>query len=245
MLRIICCLFAVSFSTNSFANDDQEPIRLEVGEQKTLDVGEYTRLAIGQPHVAGVSAAKEPGQLTVIGRSAGKTTLLVWQKGKERVPYLIHVRGEKKAEAQPTQTQLHLGRGAQTVLTIPNVTRIAIGDPEIADVKVLGNSEVLVIANSEGRTTMMIWRGKERLEYEISVLGSAATMPEITLRVGERRHLDFANMSKVGMPNRAIADVELGSKQTLTLIGKAEGETSIRALDWNNAEFEYKVTVTR
>lgn len=235
---------------------DPAPIRLKQGEEKVLDVGDYTRLAIGAPEVVAVTASREGGQLTVVGRSVGKTTLLVWQKKGGRVTYLIDVRSDGRPEpkpdpvvAAPRPTELPMFQGEQKVLSFPGVSRIAVGDPEIADVKTVGDGELLISAVSEGRTTMMVWRGGgERLEYEIAVRpnGSAnASLPVVTLRIGERRTLDFANASKIGVPDRSIVEVELGERKTVTLVGKAEGETTLPMWSQEQVRVDYRVIVTR
>lgn len=235
---------------------DPAPIRLKQGEEKVLDVGDYTRLAIGAPEVVAVTANTAGGQLTVVGRGVGKTTLLVWRKKGGRVTYLVDVRSDGRPEtkpdpviAPPRTTELPMFQGEQKVLTFPGLSRIAVGDPKIADVKATADGELLISAVSEGRTTMMIWRDRfERLEYEIAVRpnGSAnASLPVVTLRIGERRKLDFANASKIGVPDRAIVEVELGERKTVTLLGKAEGETTFPMWSEEQVRVDYRVIVTR
>jgi len=65
---------------------------------------------------------------------------------------------------------LNLGIGAQKVLTVPGLSRIAVGDPSVADVKTIGNNQVLVIGAGEGKTTLLIWQGGgRRKSYAVSV----------------------------------------------------------------------------
>lgn len=66
---------------------------------------------------------------------------------------------------------IHLGTGVQRPLTVPGtIQRIAVGNPEVADVKPLGSSEVLITGVNEGRTTLLIWRhGEPRLSYILDV----------------------------------------------------------------------------
>jgi len=75
--------------------------------------------------------------------------------------------------AMPARAQdqtITLGVGTQKVIQVPGVQRIAVGDQEIADVKVLGTNEILIIGVAEGRTTLLVWRGGgDRLSYLISV----------------------------------------------------------------------------
>lgn len=232
-----------------------EAIRLRAGEEKTVDVGAYSRLAIGQPEVAFVKASKEPGKLTVIGRNAGKTTLQVWRKGEGRISYLVTVHGgDAQASTppapQPTaQTKVPLFVGEQRALAVTDVSRIALGDPEIAEVRVEKSGELVMTGRSEGATSLIVWPKKgERQEYELSVRSTTLaneSSPVIKLQVGERRTLDFAKASKIGVPDEAIADVELGEKQTLTLVGKAPGETLLPVWPDAHSRMDLRVVVSQ
>lgn len=76
----------------------------------------------------------------------------------------------RPAAAQQEQV-IHLGTGVQRPLSVPGtIQRIAVGNPEVADVNPLGSSEVLITGVNEGRTTLLIWRrGEPRLSYIIDV----------------------------------------------------------------------------
>src|SRR5438067_2351322 len=49
--------------------------------------------------------------------------------------------------------------GQQRVISAPGVTRIAVANPNVADVKVTGPGEVLITAVGDGTTELTIWRG--------------------------------------------------------------------------------------
>src|SRR5690606_12934762 len=64
--------------------------------------------------------------------------------------------GPRSAAAESV---IHLGVGTQKVLKIRGgIQRIAVGNPEIADVRPLGDGEILVVGVREGRTTLLVWR---------------------------------------------------------------------------------------
>lgn len=74
--------------------------------------------------------------------------------------------------AQSQEQTITLGVGQQRVLQIEGggIQRVAVGDTEVADVKTIGTSEVLILGVAEGRTTLLIWRqGDRRVSYMISV----------------------------------------------------------------------------
>jgi pilus assembly protein CpaC len=65
---------------------------------------------------------------------------------------------------------INLGVGAQKVLTIPGVTRVAVGSQDVAEVKAIGNNQILVTGTGEGRTTLVIWKGSgQRVTYVVIV----------------------------------------------------------------------------
>jgi pilus assembly protein CpaC len=74
------------------------------------------------------------------------------------------------AYSQDDSSTIALGMGTQKVINVPGIARIAIGDPSVADVKPLGSSQVLIVGQAEGRTTLLIWKSNgSRLSYLISV----------------------------------------------------------------------------
>lgn len=225
-----------------------ELIHVEMGASKTIDVGEYSRLAISHPTVAAVTASEQPGHLTISGRVAGKTTLLVWQKKGGRVPYLIEVANKAASRNGPTTaTGVSLLQAERKVLSLPPIKRIAIGDPSIADARLLGKSELEVVGNSSGATTLLIWlEDDKRLEYELRVDGSNnVTRPAVTVRVGGKQHLEFNNVRRIALADPEVAHVELGARQSLDIVGKREGKTTL--IVWygdDTTRFDYEVTVT-
>ncbi|MBI3185095.1 MAG: pilus assembly protein N-terminal domain-containing protein [Myxococcales bacterium] len=73
------------------------------------------------------------------------------------------------AAAQEGST-ISLGVGTQKVITVPGINRIAVGDPSVADVKTLGNNQVLILGAGEGKTTLLIWKTSgQRVSYLVSV----------------------------------------------------------------------------
>ncbi len=95
--------------------------------------------------------------------------------------------------------------GQQRVLTVRGVQRIAIGDPEVADVKALpGQNQILITGVGEGNTTLLIWRANgQRSSYLIKVTKVAVSeiirevkeligdIEGVTIRtVGDRVFLD-------------------------------------------------------
>ncbi|MFE8597621.1 pilus assembly protein N-terminal domain-containing protein [Archangium violaceum] len=73
------------------------------------------------------------------------------------------------AWAQDSST-INLGVGTQKVITVPGTTRIALGDPSVAEVKVIGNNQILLQGQAEGKTTLLVWKSSgQRVSYLVTV----------------------------------------------------------------------------
>jgi hypothetical protein len=59
--------------------------------------------------------------------------------------------------AQPEPGFIDLGVGKMFTLELKCLQRVAVGDPDIADVKTLGDGELLVVGASIGDTTLLAW----------------------------------------------------------------------------------------
>lgn len=61
------------------------------------------------------------------------------------------------------------------------VSRVAVGDPKVADVNVINGREVLINGKSGGVTSLLIWtRGSSAAEYRIAVAAAVAPDPELS-----------------------------------------------------------------
>ncbi len=81
---------------------------------------------------------------------------------------IIVFAGAGRAEAQDQTITLVVGQ--QRVLTIRNLSRVAIGDPSVADVRTVGSNQVLINGVGAGTTSFMAWRTTgQRISYLIRV----------------------------------------------------------------------------
>ena len=73
--------------------------------------------------------------------------------------------------AQPEGGVITLGVGQQRIFQPGAVARVAVGEPEVADVKQVGTGgELLLTGVGEGRTSLLVWRrGGGRLAYTVVV----------------------------------------------------------------------------
>ena len=72
--------------------------------------------------------------------------------------------------AEPARGFISVDEGAMHTLEVKCIERVAVGDPNIADVKTLGNDELLIIGASAGATTLLIWDCEhQRFEWTVNV----------------------------------------------------------------------------
>ena len=65
---------------------------------------------------------------------------------------------------------ISLGVGTQKVLTVPGIQRVAIGDPAVAELRTIGNNQLLLVGQAEGKTTLLVWKTSgQRLSYLVTV----------------------------------------------------------------------------
>lgn len=83
---------------------------------------------------------------------------------------------------------ISLGVGTQKVLMVNGIERVAVGSPEVVEVKTIGNNQILLIGGSEGKTSLLIWRRNgPRVTYTVSVRRQDPneTISEIKKLLGE------------------------------------------------------------
>ena len=238
------------------AGDELSRLTLAVGAtgQVTAD-RDIARLAIGSPDIADVSV-DGLGTIQVKGMAVGKTTLLVWfaKGGRMSVEVEVLEQGPSgqtlslhgaQPELEPevelpgrppgvgaSDVRLALG-GATQVTTTGKITRIAVGDPGIAEVSVNGKSEIRLEGKSLGRTTVLVWFADgERQSLLVEVKGPHVDPPQkeevVQLPVGGniKVALDRGELRKVIGGNPEIARVSIVNKE-LRIEGVRPGMTMV------------------
>ena len=76
--------------------------------------------------------------------------------------------------AQP----LHIGLNESRYLEMGGLSRVAVGNPAVADVQLISGNELLVVGKKAGSTTLLVWGGGGRQEYLIIVSGADAGLAE-------------------------------------------------------------------
>src|SRR5437764_12611522 len=99
------------------------------------------------------------------------------------------------AVAQSEGGTISLGVGQQKVIQVSNISRVAIGEPEVADVKqVGGGNELLITGVGEGRTSLLVWQTNERrISYVVIVRkwNPKEVQAEIRALLGDREGIQI------------------------------------------------------
>jgi len=75
----------------------------------------------------------------------------------------------RKPTPQAAEETITVRAGNSKSLEAPGVTRVALGDPEIADVEVTGDKLLRIDGRKAGETKLLVWMGEKRKAYRIVV----------------------------------------------------------------------------
>lgn len=68
-------------------------------------------------------------------------------------------------------TPLNVSVNGSQYMEAPGITRLAVGNPDIADVKLLSSNDFLVVGKKAGSTSLIVWSNGQREEYSVYVSG--------------------------------------------------------------------------
>jgi len=126
-----------------------------------------------------------------------------------------------KAE-EPT---VRLTPGEQRVLDFPGLRRVAVAAPGVADVKVVGKSQLLVIALSRGRTSLTVWTDKQQLQRTLVV-----EPPRAEELARELKALGFSGLEVRTIGDRVVVDGHVESLQDMRTLRSVVGGLSYVSL---------------
>ncbi len=147
-----------------------QKLDLFVGGQFVLDFPGVVKVAIGDSAICDVKYLSRD-QVLAIGMSEGETTLKVWRRG-EAVPTELKVTiGSKPAAATAADPQLTVKVGQESTVTIPGISRVAVGNAELAEVKVVGPDKLVITGGKHvARTTVIVWTKETRTSFLVDVV---------------------------------------------------------------------------
>lgn len=132
-----------------------DTVRLGLGYQHVVTLAKpIARVALGDTSIADVKTLGNTG-LLIIGAGVGKTTVLVWDSNNDRLSFVVDV---GSSDPGPVEDSVRMVAGGHT--TIPfekDISRVAIGDPNVTDVNVISGRELRLDARKAGKTNLLVW----------------------------------------------------------------------------------------
>jgi hypothetical protein len=134
--------------------------------------------------------------------------------------------------ATAEEKEVDLRPGAQATLMVRGLRHVAVGDPDIADVKSVDSDHVQVTAVSEGRTTVLAWTKTREIFSFLVVVETpiAARVPEMPARVdlaiGQERKISVQALDRIAVGDPGVVDVT-PEEGGVRLVGRAAGKTTL------------------
>jgi pilus assembly protein CpaC len=130
--------------------------------------------------------------------------------------WLAAPRGAPAAEtdAKPPVAGILLAPGQIQTVSVSEVQRIAVGDPEVADVTIISPTEILIQAKRAGTTNLILWDARGQQQATISVVDPRpdAVARELTEMLASRNLL---NVKVKVQDNKVFLLGEVGTKEEL------------------------------
>jgi Flp pilus assembly secretin CpaC len=161
----------------------------------------------------------------------------------------------KDKEKDAVQSSVTLKVGHSQVLDVAGMGKVAIGDPDVADIKPVGENQLLVVGIKEGKTTLRVTTKNKEFSWAVTVVSAGAESASgadqspkpdevISLKVGEKVSRPVAGMQRLAIGDPAIADIKV-SDAGVDVTGKAPGSTTMLMWMANGTRQVFEVRVTK
>ncbi len=118
--------------------------------------------------------------------------------------------------ASAAEPRVELAPGTQTVLDFPSIRRVAVANPTVADVKVVGKGQLLVIASQRGTTALTVWTDSGPQQRTIVV-----APPRVEELARELKALGFSSLEVRAIGENVVVDGQVDSFGDLQTIRRA------------------------
>jgi len=150
-----------------------------------LAAGTAAKSGPAVPHVAVKTAAHSAVRLAQADTAAGPTAVTAEFGNLKTAPAATDQRVRQFGSAA-TQPSLHplsrtLKLGESQVLVFRWVSKVAIGNPAVADVVALGDNQVLVNSKGIGETNLFVWDRDGQHEYKVVVAQGAQNLGDVAV----------------------------------------------------------------
>lgn len=142
-------------------------------------------------------------------------------------------------------TPLALEVGTQQVLSFRGLTRVAVGDPAVLEVKVVDGRQLLLTGTKPGRTSVTVWRSSGALErFPVWVMTDAlddvvkpdavlpratpANAPAVRLFAGAQRLVPAPGVSKVVVSDGSVCEAAALGDDLVLVVGASPGRATLQ-----------------
>ena len=125
--------------------------------------------------------------------------------------------------------KIDVGINSSRILNLDGVERIAVANPEIADVVVISGAEVLLVGKTAGTTTMHIWSQNGRSSYTVDV-----TERDILLANEIKTTLGLSNIKVIKTGKSIVIEgkvLDANQKKRAEMMASAYGEKVVNLLE--------------
>jgi Flp pilus assembly secretin CpaC len=173
-MRVVTFAALVLSSSLGFAEELNVPLRtvtsVPVGRHTILPLPPGVRSATTADSKVAIAQVLSDGEVLVTGISRGRTTITIKGAAKPDVTYDLSVEAMAAMAPSRPSDMVALGVGYQKSFLAPDVKRVAVGDPKVADVTVVDGKEILLTGIAPGRTSLLVWRTNDvRSSYVVKV----------------------------------------------------------------------------
>lgn len=125
--------------------------------------------------------------------------------------------------------KLEVALNQSRVLSFYGVERVAVADPDIADVVVISSSEILLVGKAPGMTSLHVWSGAGRESYDIQVAANDAALAEEIKRILNYPDIKVSKINKTLVLEGTVSDQY--QKSRAEKVASAYGEKVVNLLE--------------
>lgn len=146
-----------------------------------------------------------------------------------KIPVLVMLLLTMLALPAFANEKIDVGVNSSRVLNLDDVERIAVANPDIADVVVVSTSEVLLVGKMAGTTTMHVWAQQGRSSYTVDV-----TERDVLLANEMKTTLGLTNIKVIKTGKTIVIEgkvIDAYQKKRAEMMAAAYGEKVVNLLE--------------
>lgn len=238
MHRFSLLLAALVVCSTSLA---AEPVKLFPGTSRVVPTVDVTKVAIGDPGIADIATVPQGVRLTA--KKGGATTLKVWKKGvsaPETLEVQVETAGWNLAPVLVAAKDLAEG----TVLTATDVVEVQLPASLISSSAVAPKSQSYAL----GHQVLVPVQQGDLVLWSALASKTVALKPVIArsllVVVGQHSTVTLKDLRQVNVGDPSVADATHSGGDSVEVVGKVAGITTIELIGEDGTREAWTVTVS-